>query len=494
MRYRTRRRVAWTPAAVLIGAIGASIAAGPPASGQVPGLPAPGGSATGGAATKAEPAAKAKAVIASTGTIAVEEKVEDPVLERTLAKLLGQYPGVRTVRVSVENGVVTIDGRVDDDDSHDEVTDFTRRVEGVRLVLNRLVTDDEVMNAPELAWRELGRIGQFFARKWLLILIAVGVLLAATTLARLFGRCSETLLAPFVSNAILRSVVGSILGGSLALGGLILALSILNLTHVVVSIVGLAGVVGLAVGFAFKDITENFIASVLLGVRRPFRVGDSLRVAGQSGSVLSLNTRATVLVTPEGDHVRIPNAVMFKEILVNSSASPGVRKGFDVTVPYEASTAEAQEAIAGALRSQDGILADPEPRATVEALEAGGVRLRATFWMPTTGVDGDGLVGDAKLKVKVALQRAGLLPGSPPAAAPAPGADGPAPAPAQAPADRAGENLRRDTRAAAMTAPVTGHDRASDVEHVLRSGDSRVGDEGANLLEGRPVGANGSSG
>ena len=176
------------------------------------------------------------------------------------------------------------------------------------------------------------------------------------------------------------------------------------------SILGLAGVVGLAVGFAFRDITENFIASVLLGMRRPFQIGDYVTVAGQSGVVKSLNTRATVLVTLEGKHVRIPNSVIFKEIMVNSTASPSFRNSFDVTIPTRRTTDGPRGDRPGPWPAQEGILTDPPPRALVEALEPGGVRLRAYFWTPTHGVDWFQLTSDAKLNAKLALQAAGILP------------------------------------------------------------------------------------
>ena len=66
---------------------------------------------------------------------------------------------------------------------------------------------------------------------------------------------------------------------------MLLALSVLNLTKAVLSILGVASIVGLAIGFAFRDIAENFIASVLLGMRRPFRLGDYITVAGHAGVV-----------------------------------------------------------------------------------------------------------------------------------------------------------------------------------------------------------------
>ncbi len=114
-------------------------------------------------------------------------------------------------------------------------------------------------------------------------MLALGVVMAFSVLARVFNAHSETLLAPFLKNVMLRSVAGSLIGSAIVLGGLVFALSVLNLTHAVLSVLGLASIVGLAVGFAFKDITENFIASVLLGVRRPFQVGDYVTVAGQTG-------------------------------------------------------------------------------------------------------------------------------------------------------------------------------------------------------------------
>src|SRR6202007_897580 len=159
-------------------------------------------------------------------------------------------------------------------------------------------------------------------------------------LAQAFATHSDTLLAPFVHNVLLRSVVGSVISGLIIMGGVGLALAARRLTHAVMSVVGVSGLVVLAVGFAFRDITENFIASVLLGLRRPFQIGDYVTIAGQAGAVKSLHARATV----------------------------------------------ATEGIDRALREPPGILPDPTPRALVEALEPGGVRLRADFWTPTHNI------------------------------------------------------------------------------------------------------------
>jgi small-conductance mechanosensitive channel len=456
------------PAWALRAALGFALAAGvigvqARAQAQaLPGLPAASAKDKG----KGKTEGPAETVATASGPIKVENTAaDDEAVEKTLEALLPQYPGVRNVDATVKKGVVTLDGQVDDDDTRNQMTDVGKQVEGVRLVINRLATDAEVLTAPQLVMEQMRAIWGVVSRRWLLAILALGVVMAFAGLARVFNAYSELLLAPFVKNVMLRSVVGSLISSAIILGGMMFGLSILNLTHAVLSVLGLAGVVGLAVGFAFKDIAENFIASVLLGVRRPFRVGDYVTVAGQTGVVRSLNTRATVLVTLEGNHIRIPNNIIYKEILVNATASPSYRASFDVVIPYEASTAAATEAMAQALRGVDGVLADPPARALVEALEPGGVRLRAYYWVPVQGADWFKIGHDAKLRVKVGLQQARVF--APPAPADVAAASA-------APASTGGQ------AAAPRDAAPTGH--PNPMERALNQAETRVSEEGTNLL------------
>ena len=104
---------------------------------QIPAFPGPTLQPnTVGKVTKGGAKEKPKGAVAvSSGPIDVKERVSDHTLERFLARFLPKYPGVRKVKVAVDQGVVTLEGRVDDDDSRDEITDVVRRVEGVLLVL-----------------------------------------------------------------------------------------------------------------------------------------------------------------------------------------------------------------------------------------------------------------------------------------------------------------------------------------------------------------------
>ena len=86
-------------------------------------------------------------MVPTEGPIKVKESISDRAIQQFLAKFLPKYPGVIEVHVAVDDGVVTLEGRVDDDDSRYEITNVVTRVEGVRVVMNRLKTDEDVMTA-----------------------------------------------------------------------------------------------------------------------------------------------------------------------------------------------------------------------------------------------------------------------------------------------------------------------------------------------------------
>ena len=86
--------------------------------------------------------------------------------------------------------------------------------------------------------------------------------------------------------------------------------------------------VGLAVGFALRDLVENYIASLMLSLRQPFAPNDQVLIEGFEGRVVRLTSRATILMTLDGNHVRIPNAVVFKGTIVNLSHNPERRLRF----------------------------------------------------------------------------------------------------------------------------------------------------------------------
>ncbi len=107
---------------------------------QIPGLPTPGPQAAGAKELPRKP------VAAADGPIKVKENISDRSIQQFLAKFLPKYPGVIDVNVSVDDGVVNLEGRVDDDDSRDEITGVVTRVEGVRVVMNQMKSDEVALD------------------------------------------------------------------------------------------------------------------------------------------------------------------------------------------------------------------------------------------------------------------------------------------------------------------------------------------------------------
>ena len=164
--------------------------------------------------------------------------------------------------------------------------------------------------------------------------------------------------------------------------GLYLVLRISGLTRLAMTVVGGTGVLAIVIGFAFRDIAENFLASVFISIQRPFGRGDLIEVAGYKGYVQSVNTRSTLLMTLEGNHVQIPNSTIFKDTITNFTANPNARFDFSVGIGYDDSITTAQSVALAVMRDHPAIINDPEPLVLVESLGAATVfRLK-----PVTGI------------------------------------------------------------------------------------------------------------
>ena len=105
--------------------------------------------------------------------------------------------------------------------------------------------------------------------------------------------------------------------GVILIIGIVLALSVLDASGLVSSVLGAAGLLGLALSFALRDTVENYIVSILLSLRQPFAPNDDVMIEGRQGRVIRLTSRATELLTLDGNHIRIPNAIVFEGVIVN---------------------------------------------------------------------------------------------------------------------------------------------------------------------------------
>ena len=217
-------------------------------------------------------------------------------------------------------------------------------------------------------------------RAWPLVVLASLIILATGVIARLVAMAVRLLFASRIGSPLMLTVVARAFAIPIFLLGVYFVLQFSGLTRLAISVLGGTGLIGIIIGFGLRDIAENFLASILLSVRNPFRSGDLIDVAGQTGVVQNLNVRSTVLLTLDGNQVQIPNSTVYKSIIKNYSSIPSRRAEFRVGIGYDSSAAKAQVLIAEVLREHPAVLETPEPVVLVEELGAATVNLRIYYW------------------------------------------------------------------------------------------------------------------
>ncbi|WP_334018470.1 mechanosensitive ion channel family protein [Alteromonas sp. S015] len=183
------------------------------------------------------------------------------------------------------------------------------------------------------------------------------------------------------TSALLRSVIQRSVSLVLILLGIYLFLFLAGLTGFAIAVVSGTGVVGLILGFAFRDIAENFISSLLLTIQRPFRIGDIVQINDFTGIIQKVTARATTLVDFDGNHIQIPNATIYKGVIKNLTANPLMRGQFIIGVGYDADIQQAQRIAQKITASQDNVLKDPEPQILIDELGSSTYNIKVYFWV-----------------------------------------------------------------------------------------------------------------
>ncbi|MCW8090633.1 mechanosensitive ion channel family protein [Alteromonas sp. ASW11-130] len=195
---------------------------------------------------------------------------------------------------------------------------------------------------------------------------------------------SRILLKPFnyvTKSDLIRSVSRRAVSLLIILLGCYLFLKLAGLTEFAVAIISGTGVLGLILGFAFRDIAENFISSLLLTVQRPFKLGDIVKVNEYTGVVQKVTTRATTLVDFDGNHIQIPNAIIYKGVVKNFTTNHRMRGTFVIGIGYDNDAKAAQQLAMQLLSSHPHVLDDPEPQVLVDNLGSSTINLKIYFWI-----------------------------------------------------------------------------------------------------------------
>lgn len=258
---------------------------------------------------------------------------------------------------------------------------------------------------------------EFFATDWPTLkngLLVAGVSLGVFLLFVFFARKSKTFLRvrliKRMDDDLLANFLAGIASALVILAGLLIVLRIIGLSGVVSGLLAGAGISAFIIGFALKDIGENFLAGIILAFKRPFRVGDVVDISGMRGQVLTLNLRDTQIKTADGKDVFIPNGVILKNPLTNFTIDGFLRYDFIIGLDYGSEYQGAVELIESSIIHVPGVLQGVKsPNVWVVDLAESTLNIQVTFWVDTfeRSISDAVVKSNAIIQVLTALEKAG---------------------------------------------------------------------------------------
>lgn len=340
------------------------------------------------------------------GAIAVEDNAtQDAAIAVRIRDILSELDGYEDITVTVTSGIVTLRGTTLDGEKIARLNDLSGRVEGVVAIENEVTETTDVVKrlnpAVERFRARMAQVIAFVPLATVALIAFIIIVLLGFFIARM--RQPWNRLAP---NAFIADIYRQILRLAFVVGGLVVALDIMGATALLSTILGAAGIIGLAIGFAVKDTVENFIASIMLSIRQPFRPNDTIEIGGDTGKVIRLTSRATILLSFDGNHIRIPNATVFKSRIVNFSRNDERRFKFSLGLAPETDFVDAQRIALEKLQELPFVLATPAPAVWIDEIGDSTISITLTGWIEQHKSSLVAARGEAIRLVKLALEKA----------------------------------------------------------------------------------------
>ena len=319
-------------------------------------------------------------------TIASERDQLDDLIAQRLEAIYAELDGLDKVEVISQSGVVTLSGEVANSANASEAIALAERVDGVILVRDSIDRLRDIEGNLSPAVESLSDNVNAAIAGLPLLAVAFAIFLAIALLGHLLARW-KSLWRAVLPNVFLAELVSQAIRVVAFILGLVVALNLLGATTLMGTILGGAGVIGIAIGFAVRDTLENYVSSIMLSLRQPFRSKDHVVIGEHEGVVIRLTSRATILMTMDGNHLRIPNADVYKGVILNYSRNPERRFDFALGVDAEDDPASGMETGVKALEQLPFLLKSRPPFAAIEEVGDSSIILRFYAWIDQNEAD-----------------------------------------------------------------------------------------------------------
>ncbi len=240
------------------------------------------------------------------------------------------------------------------------------------------------------------------------LVLAAVILLISYIIGRYTAKAIRALSHRAGQGANVGLLLGRMAVYAVSIFGFLVALSTVFPSFKARDLIQVLGIGGVAVGFAFKDIFQNFLAGVIILVSRPFRIGDIIAVKGFEGTVEDIQTRATMIRTYDNQRVVIPNSTVFTEEVKVITAYENRRTEVEFTIDYAGNLELAKETVLAIMKEAEGVDQSPAPDVLTMNFLGDGVQLRLRFWVSPENANPLTVRDRIMTAVKVALDSKGI--------------------------------------------------------------------------------------
>ena len=215
-------------------------------------------------------------------------------------------------------------------------------------------------------------------------LIGVVVLFIGFAIANFGKKVTENRIKSKVQNTLSRLFIAQIISGIIKIITVVVFLDLVGFQNITTKILAGAGILTFVIGFAFKDIGENFLAGILLAFKSPFKENDLIESQDVIGYVKELRIRETIIKTTDGKDVFVPNSQIINSPLINYTIDGFLRNEFMIGLDFSSDASKAIQVIIESVSKTEGVLlGDKKPSVVIDEFAASTINLKVFFWLDT---------------------------------------------------------------------------------------------------------------
>ena len=311
---------------------------------------------------------------------------KDNDIRQRINGIFSEIEGLQAVTVSVTQGVVTLAGETANEKKAQQAINLTNRLTDVVTVDDNINRTLDVQENVSTVYQGLKAQLENLVKALPLLLVGIVIFALVTWFGSWLSR-RKKMWQRLTPNPFVAELLSQTVKVIFVIFGLILGLSLIGAETILGTLLGGAGVIGIAVGFAVKDTIENYIASLMLSIRQPFRARDHIVINGQEGIVVRLTSRATILMTLDGNQLRIPNAEVFKGTILNYTKNPERRFTFELGVDANDDPLAAIKVGLDAIHTLAFVLNEPKAIAVITNVGDSNIVLEFQVWVDQSETD-----------------------------------------------------------------------------------------------------------